>query len=466
MILMVDSFSAASTRKLKGIISKRMASLHVPGLSIALLKDDEVVYKGGFGARNVESNLPATPDTLYGIGSCTKSFTTIAIMQLVAQERIDLHDPVNKYFPYEPGYEDEPITIHHLLSMSSGMPADGMAGILIQRMTGVEGSWIPLSDIDDLLLFINNSKGELAARPGKRYFYYNSGFAVLGEIVERVGGVPYEDYIAENILKPLSMARSTIKRETFDADSDRMTAYRKEKDGSTTATVHPFHRMIYAAGGILSPVTELTSYLKMNLNGGVHDGKRIVDEDLLMEMHTGHIERGEGAFGKGYYCYGWSCVDDFLGHKMVNHGGSTGVSSANLSFIPDLDIGVATASNTGGFGPLIPQAALTLLMDRDPEEAIPYYAEELDLDRLTGYYEAYEGGSKQTVARKGVMLYLESSSRFAETSIPLIPESREAGNRRFHYLVAGGRIPVEFEEAPNGGMDLYIERWRLHRKGK
>lgn len=464
---MESTFSEESRRKLETIVSKTMAEVHSPGASMALLKEGEVVYAEGFGARDVERNLPATPRTLYGIGSCTKSFTALAVMKLVGEGRLDLVDPVSEHLPYEPGREDEPITIHSLLSMSSGMPADGMAGILIKRMTGVGDSWIPMSDIDDFLVFVNNSKGELADKPGKRYFYYNTGFTLLGEVVERASGVPYEDYVAENILRPLGMERSTFKREAFEADPDRMMAYRKEKDGSLTATVHPFHKLIYAPGGLLSPVTELTNYLKMNLEGGVYEGETIIDPSLLKKMHTGYTATGEGVFGAVKYCYGWAVLEDFLGHRLIRHSGSTGVSSAMLGFIPDLDIGVAFASNTGSFGSAIPHAGMALLMGRDPEEDIPYIAEELDLKSLTGEYEAYEGTNKVDVVKKGALLYVEQSTRWSEMSVPLIPERREAGNRRFTILTgAGGRTPVEFEEAPDGGMDLYMERWRLHRKRK
>jgi len=464
---MESTFSEESKKKLGTIVSKTMAEVHAPGVSMALLKEGKVVYAKGFGARDVERNLPATPRTLYGIGSCTKSFTALAVMKLVGEERLNIGDPISEHLPFEPGNEDEPITIQSLLSMSSGMPADGMAGILIKRMTGVGDSWIPLSDIDDFLVFVNNSKGELADKPGKRYFYYNTGFTLLGEVVERVSGVPYEDYIAENILRPLGMERSTFKREAFEADPDRMTAYRKEKDGSLTATVHPFHKLIYAPGGLLSPVTELTNYLKMNLGGGVYEGETIIDQSLLEKMHTGYTATGEGIFGTAKYCYGWAVLEDFLGHRMIRHSGSTGVSSAMLGFIPDLDIGVAFASNIGSFGPTIPHAAMALLMDRDPEKDIPYIAEELDLASLTGEYEAYEGTNMVNVVKKGALLYVEQDTKWSEMSVPLIPERREAGNRRFTILTgAGGKTLVEFEEASDGGMDLYMERWRLHRKRK
>ena len=467
MITLGSKFPHESKRKLETIIAKTMAVVHAPGVSIALVKGDEAVYAEGFGSRNVAENLPATQRTLYGIGSCTKSFTALAVMQLVEKGELNVSDPVSEHLPFELGFEDSPITLHHLLSMSSGAPSLGMANILIDRMTGVGESWVPMGDMDDFLLFVNNAKEEVAARPGQRYFYLNTGFTFLGEIVERVSGVPYEDYVTQRILRPLRMERSTFSKEAFEKDRDAMTAYRKEKDGSVTATVHPFHRLIYPPGGLLSPVTELANYLSMNMNEGAYNGEQIVDPALLKEMHTGHIEREAGVFGRSQYCYGWATNEDFLGHRLVIHSGSTGVSSAVLGFIPELRIGVAFASNIGGYGSLIPHAALALLMGKDPEKDLPYLAEENDLETLTGAYEAYEGTNKVSVVKKGPLLFLEYSSRWDEMSVPLVPQSRARGNRRFQiYSGEGALIPVEFVEGANGVMDLYMERWRLHRKGK
>jgi CubicO group peptidase (beta-lactamase class C family) len=87
---------------------------------VALVKESQVVYARGFGARNLKDNLPATPQTLYGIGSCTKSFTALAMMQLAEQGKLNVHDPVSKYLSLKIGNKDDPITIHHLLTHSSG----------------------------------------------------------------------------------------------------------------------------------------------------------------------------------------------------------------------------------------------------------------------------------------------------------------------------------------------------------
>jgi len=460
-----SGFSEEAKEKLEGYIVAAMAEAHVPGLSIALVKDGRVVYAKGFGARNREVNAPATPQTLYGIGSCTKSFTALAIMQLVEQGKLDLQDPVKKYLPLRLGKEEMPIRIHHLLSHSSGAPNDGMAEILIRRMTGMDDYWIPMTSFDDYMLHVNGAAGEVAAEPSKRYFYYNSGFTLLGEVVERVSGVTYENYVREKILKPLGMSRSTFLKEGSEKDSDIMTAYWKNKDGTLTATVHPFHKFVYAPGGLLSSVTELTSYLIMNMDGGTFEGKKLVEASSLEQMHKSYIETGTGFWGKQGYGYGWSITDGFLGYKLVQHGGSTGVSSAFLGFMPDQKVGVALAANTGAYGSAaMTLGALALLLGKDPEKELPFLEIEKRLKQLEGNYESYRGVRRLSVVRKGPMLYLEEKTKLTEMSVPLIPESEKMKKLKFHiYSGVGVKMPVEFVVDSKGLIDMYLERWRLHK---
>lgn len=462
--------------KFENQIATAMAQAHVPGLSVALVKDDRVIYARGFGARNLKDNLPATPQTLYGVGSTTKSFTALAIMQLVEQGKLNVKDPVKKHIPrFKIGNEEPPITVHNLLSHSSGIPNLGVAEILISRATGMEEKYIPISSLDDFLLHISCAKAEVAAEPSKRFFYFNSGYTLLGEIVERVSKMKYEDYIKEKILKPLTMNRSTFLKEDFDKDSDVMTPYfvqTKEGTVTVTATRTPFHKFVYAPGGLLSSVMELTNYLVANMKGGVFQDTRILDASLLEEMHKIQVETEMwlssmyGDYGREGYGYGWIIAEDFLGHKLVTHGGSTGVSSAHFSFVPDLKIGVIEAANAGGGPDPVLLGALAFLMGKDPEKEIPFFEIEKKLGMLAGVYETYKGIHRISIVRKGPMLYLESKEKLMEMSVPLIPETQKIENFKFYIFSAPSRkMPVEFVVDSSGKIDLYIERNRLHKIG-
>jgi len=458
--------------RFENIVATVMAQARVPGLSIAVVKEHQIIYARGFGARNVKENLPATPHTLYGIGSCTKSFTALAIMQLAEKGKLDLYDPVSRYVPFKLGSKENPITVHHLLTHSSGIPNLGVAEILISRMTGIDEKWIPMSSLDDFFLHINGAFEEIAAKPGKRFFYFNSGYTILGEIIEKVSQMKYEEYVRENILKPLKMERSTFLKEEFEKESDAMTPYFIEaKNGTTTTTPtsHPFNKFIYAPGGLLSSVTELSNYLIANMNGGTFQETKILDASLLKEMHKIHVETEMfrsyyGSYGREGYGYGWAILENFFGHKLVGHGGSTGVSSANLAFIPSLKIGVAQAANIGRIPIPIHLALLALLMGKDPEKDIPFFKIEKKLASLAGVYKSYKGVITLEVTKKGPMLYLESKEKFMEMSMPLIPETDKIENLKFYIISAPGeRTPVEFTIDPSGKIDMYVERHRLHK---
>lgn len=471
VIDMSSGLSEESIEKFENLIVTAMAQSRIPGISLAVVKDDRVIYAKGFGARNLKDNLPATPNTLYGIGSCTKSFTALAVMQLAEQGKLNVHDPVKKHIPeFKIGKQETPITIYNLLTHSSGIPNLGVAEILIVRAAGFDEKWIPMSSLDDLFLHINGAKEEVAAEPEKRFFYFNEGYTLLGEIVERVSKMKYEDYIRKKILNPLKMNRSTFLKEDFDRDSDVMTAYFVEsKDGNITVnpTVHPFHKFVYAPGGLLSSVMELTNYLVANMNGGAFEDIRLLDESLMKEMHKPHVESNiPSLFGKAVYGYGWMVLEDFLGHRLVEHGGSTGVSSASLSFVPDLKIGVALTANMGGAESIsvIPSGIMAFLMGKDPMKEIPIFEIERKLGMLAGEYALYKEIHKVSVVNKGGVLYLESKDKLMQMSAPLIPESEKLENFKF-YIPGPVKMPVEFVVDSSGKTDLYVERNRLHKIG-
>jgi CubicO group peptidase (beta-lactamase class C family) len=196
---------------------------------------------------------------------------------------------------------------------------------------------------------VNSANDEIAADPGERFFYSNEGFRVVGNIIQEVSGVPFHEYIRENILNPLGMRRSTLIKHEFDADPDRMVAHWKRTDGTLQPTGFPYPDVSEnpsfswnaAAGGLMAPMTELTTYLAALMNGGVHNGKRLATEESIERMFTPHIKYTETYWGMSSYGYGWSVLPDFHGQKQLNHGGNLLVATAHLVMVPDLKLGVA-----------------------------------------------------------------------------------------------------------------------------
>jgi len=430
----------------------------IPGLSIALVKDGEIIYAKGFGARNRENNIPATENTLYGIGSCAKSFTALSVMQLVEKGELDLYDPVSKYVPFKIGLEDKPITLHSLLSHSSGLPSLGTSQILRGALP------VPMSNFDDHYTFVNGAQSEIANEPGKSFFYLNVGYATLQDIVQRVSGMKLDEYVTRNILKPLGMHRSTYNKEQFYADPDRMTSYIMGGDGNPVPSKPVIHELLYGRGGLLSPVTELTYYLTANIEKGKFGDVQLLSPELMDEMHKIQIETPRWGHGQQGYGYGWFVLEDFLGKKVVMHGGSILVSGGHLAFMPKEKVGVAIGFNMLRFpSDYLVQMIFATLLGKAPEKVLPVQDLLEKKKTLIGKYETYRGISKAEVVNKEGLLYFEQETYLGKSSTPLIPESNYFETLDFYTYSDGTKSPIRFVIESPEKIDLFTSYQRYHK---
>lgn len=451
----------ATAREVESFVTEWLADERVPGASVAVVDGGDLVYAEGFGARDLETNAPATADTLYGVGSVTKSFTALAVMQLVEAGALDVGDAVDEYVPYLDDVPGDPVTIAELLAHSSGMPSDASAVALISRAVGDDPVAVPLSGRGDFERHLRATADDRVT-DGERFFYYNSGYTVLGAVVEAVDGRPFEEYVDEEILQPLGMARSTFSRADFEAADDAMTPYRADDD-RPVATEFPFNEIVPAPGGLVSSVTELADYLAANTAGGSHEGVALLDDALLAEMHDRHATRAVGVDGTDHdYGYGWM-VSEHLGDTLVGHGGSIAVSTAYIGFLEDADLGVAVLCNTAPeVHPMqVGPALLALLEGQEPREAVPAFGLREKLEAVTGTYESHAGVVTATVERAGGGLELTIESALSEQALSLLPETATPDDHAFRGVTADGeRVPVEFDVSDDG-TDLYVQRWRL-----
>jgi CubicO group peptidase (beta-lactamase class C family) len=449
-----------------------MERARMPGFSIAVVQDGKSIYAEGFGLRDSEKVLPATADTLYGIGSITKSFVAIGIMQLVEQGKISLDDPVSKHIPFELGLPDDPITIHHLLTHSLGIPSLATSTVAIDRGLGFD-TGVPLGSAADFYRLVNGARNEIVAPPGERFFYHNAAWRMLGAIIQETTGVPFHQYLKEHVIDPLGMKRTTLSLTDFEADPDHILPHLKMGD-AVVASRFPYPNpdlnldfsFITAAGGIVSSVNEMTSYLDSLINNGGFEGGRLASKESLETMQQLHIQRPDGYYGQYGYGYGLGVTPNFFGHKMVGHGGSIAVSTAYMAFIPDLKIGVVMMGNSSGisYSP-IAESIFAILMGKDPDEVIPALVIRARMENLTGSYEVYRGLEKLKVIRRGGLLYLEvMSPRTGKTThTPLIPTDPSLGSTDFYVLRNGLKSPVEFVLRDDGNIDLFIGRYCYHR---
>jgi len=282
---------------------------------------------------------------------------------------------------------------------------------------------------------------------------------LLGEIIEKVTGRPWFDFAREEILKPLRMNRTFLEGPEISKDPDVATPYLIR--GSKTTPVAIPHGD-GAAGGVMSNVIDLSNYVKMFINGGEFEGKRIVGKDTLAKMETPYGKWPTDHYGGDSYGYGLQVIPNFHGHKVVGHGGSVDCYTAQMNFIRDLKSGVVLLSNGTGYNMgRLSMIAESMLAGVDPNELRPVRMENL-LKRLEGEYRAYKDTIFAEVKVNGFFLML--SGEDIGKNIVLVPEGEEGGVARFYTLDAGAKMEVTFRFNEHG-VELMYERYKYRRAG-
>ncbi|GAB4576272.1 MAG: hypothetical protein Kow0077_31870 [Anaerolineae bacterium] len=311
---------------------EQLAATGLPGLSAAAIHDGEIVWQCGFGFRDLAARRPATPRTIYGIASLTKSFTALAVMQLAEQGRLTLDDPVEQHLPafkLRPGGES--VRLWHLLTHTSGLPALAYSEQDINAYVLGQPA-LPLASVDDLITFMNDAAGWVRHRPGEAWYYLNEGYSLLGAIIEQLSGLTYADYVTRHILEPLGMARSTFSRATWEADDDAATAYVLTSQGDRYPggyTFNPFP----AKGGLISSADEMARYLAALIRAATGHETPLARPESVQAMCTPRITRPESGhpFGPLGYGYGLQVLPDFYGLRVMEHGGSVLTATSHMA---------------------------------------------------------------------------------------------------------------------------------------
>jgi len=443
---------------------ERMGETKLTAVSLAVVEGDQIIYQRGYGTRDLERGLPATAQTLYGIGSVTKSFTCLAILQLQEQGLLHVDDPVEKYLPLTVKPMGETIRIRHLMSHSSGLPALAYLENLLRHRHGATDNYYPIGNLEDMLAFMNGAGDWAYARPGERWFYLNEGYILLGGIIEKLSQMPYADYIDQHILEPLGMDRTTFDRALFQADDDRAVPYTTNRDGKHLAREYVWGQA-QADGGMVSNAIDMSRYVSMYLAGG----KGILSPESLQAMMTPAVDNParDMATGEPVSGYGWGLSEsDFYGRRMIGHSGMMLVCTAAMQFLPEQKLGVIVMSNGTGYAMAnFASFALATALGEDPW-AMPALATERTLRSLAGKYETYRGTYAVEVKRSGDFLKLDFTNKLSVSDLPLVPEDlSDPDNPRFFTLGGGRKTLVDFH-VRDGQVDLIYERYRFRRTGK
>ncbi|AFZ72076.1 serine hydrolase [Natronobacterium gregoryi] len=460
---MTDTLESTTIDRIDSLLRERMYEDDLPGLSLAVTDGDDVVYARGYGSRDLASNAPATPETVYGIGSVSKSFAALATARLVDSGDLSYDDRVTDYL--EVDIPDD-VSIHHLLSHTAGYPSLAVSEALIARQLEVGESGVPLGSLADVYAHVEGAREEIAGEPGDRWMYCNTGYTLVGEVIAAVTGRSYTEYVTDDILEPLGMDRSTYDGDVFESFEDRMTPYFPEEeddggDADLEPAALPIREQSAAAGGLLAPVTDLANYLRLHINEGVAvdgDERQLVGEDALEACYGAYAETPSGPYG-----YGWR-TREVAGRELIGHGGSIVVSTAYAGFAPEDGVGVALLANASpGYGLAeLGKGVFAALVGEDPRE-VSFFARKRRLEELAGEYETYRGITEAKVQVEGGTLRLRVGGPIEEGSwTPLVPVDLEAGEF-YAPTMAGNRQPVRFER-DGDDLSLYVDRWRLHQQ--
>jgi len=322
------------------IATKAMAEWKVPGLAVAVVRDGKVIYAKGFGYRDVEKKLPVTTDTLFAIGSISKSFTSLVFATLNDEGKVDWDTPVRTYLPtfqlFDPIATDH-ATPRDMFSHRTGLPRHDF--VWYSSNFGME----------DLFHRLRYLKPNKEFRAG--YEYNNLTIMTMGYLEGQVANSTWQDLVRTRIFQPLGMQTSDLSVDDMQKSSDFSQPYSVKDD---VVTKVPFKNIdgIAPAGSIDSSINEMSHYMILHLGDGTYEGKRIVSEKNLQLMHTGQTAtRPEARFkleglGPTIYAMGW-VETTFRGHHMVWHNGGIDGFHSLLTMLPEDKIGVVLLSNTG-----------------------------------------------------------------------------------------------------------------------
>ena len=321
-------------------IQRALLAGSIPSASIALIAGDKVIWTNGYGYSNLWARTPATPNTVYLIGSTFKAMSTIALLQQMEQGKFKLDDPVNKYlsdFKIQGEDPQHPVTFRHLLTHTSGMPGD-FGGF------PVWGDTVPPS-LDE---YVRTSL-KVTRPPLIRVEYSNMAFTLVGYLVQKFSGVPYKKYIQEHIFTPLEMNTTAFEPRPDMEERLAIPYVFDEKTGSQTGTVR-LKASVWPAGIVYGTVLNQANWLIANLNGGVFKDKRLISQATLDQMFTrqydqfkGTIENIWGNESAGFGLTWWTEVRD--GDHYIAHSGSVPGYTAFLLGNRERKLGFAILTN-------------------------------------------------------------------------------------------------------------------------
>jgi CubicO group peptidase (beta-lactamase class C family) len=367
-----------------------------PGAAVLVARDGHVLFEKGYGLARVQEHVPAAPTTKFRIGSITKQFTAAAILKLQEEGRISVEDHLSKFYPDYPRGDE--VTIHHLLTHTSGIHSFTDKPDFIASVT------TPVKTEDQIRSF---EKDPFDFDPGQRFLYNNSGYFLLGAIVEKVSGQPYADYLRSKFFEPLGMKDTGVHRSDVALDHEAL-GY-EFADGAFKRAADWDMSRAGGAGALYSTIEDLNRW-----NEALFGGKVLSQASLEAAFTPVRIKGEDPAVPKeSGYGYGFS-VANFRGVPEIGHGGGLQGFVSYLLRLPKLHFTVAVLVNASPPAPGVNPGSLAhdvaelYLGETLPPRERPAVDAEVSAeakDAVVGRYDY--GGAVLTVTREGDRLYAQ-----------------------------------------------------------
>jgi CubicO group peptidase (beta-lactamase class C family) len=480
-----------SSRELVAWAEQELARQQAPGVALAVAAQDEIVLEAGFGQRDAEAGLPATPDTVFGIASVAKPFTALAVLQLAQRGALSVEQPVRAWLPHfrlPAGSPDSgAVTLHHLLTHTGGLPPEvalpyarapdmlgdpdldrfGLSERQRRRLTFLEQSGRLVDSYDGLIERLAEADAPPLGPPGRYFSYSGEGYALLAAVVERVSGQPFPEYVHEHVLEPLGLDGTGFRPGT----SDRIAATHPAAQLYATAPVDGvptrFPSPAWWASGrvhghanMVSTARDLARFGAVLAGGGALGDRRVAAPETIARMLAPHAPLPTG----GFYGYGLFVYPDHggagSGVTLVTHAG--GGKGAGAQLVLALPHGVAAAALANlSSSPLPRQVAFRAVrafagLPAEQKPSYPDYPQDpAHLARLAGTYRWNDGedGARFVVADDGLRVHLPGGR-----VLPCRPVAEDG------VVVDGAEAPLRFLLGADGRAWALFDGARIARK--
>jgi CubicO group peptidase (beta-lactamase class C family) len=383
--------------------------------AVLVARDDQVILHKGYGLADRERGFPITPETVFDIGSLTKQFTAAAILKLEEEGRLNVSDPISRYFDAVPT-DKAGMTIHHLLTHSAGL----------EDIFGDDYAAMPRDSLVGIAL-----RSELLWAPGTRHRYSNAGYSLLGTIIEKVSGRPYEVFLADVLFEPAGLTRTGYRLPDW-PEEQVARGYRAGQDWGTPldknwAEDGPYWNL-RANGGLLSTVGDLYRW-HVALGGDA-----VLAEASRDKMFTPHVPEDEEA--TSFYGYGWAITPTSRGTDLIWHDGGNGYFFADFRRYVDEGVVLIFATNESA-NRRVERRIVRLLFGREQEvELLPAAEVELAESRLLRYAGRYRlpSGMEFEVAVRNGQLMIQAHDPEVSAAFVQLPSLDAAARARLEGI--------------------------------